>query len=54
MASTCDGLYRADEEDSSAEEAYDNAFEEAVGGGLGAWRITSNYEDEYDDEDLPF
>lgn len=51
MADVCDGLYRADEQDSTAEEAYDNAFEEAVGGGFGAWRLRSRYEDEYDDED---
>jgi len=36
LAETCNGLYRADERDSGAEEAYDNAFEEAVGGGIGA------------------
>ncbi len=51
IADTCDGLYRADEEDSVADEAYDNAFEEAVGGGFGAWRLRNVYEDEYDDED---
>ena len=51
LADACDGLYRADEEDSVADEAYDNAFEEAVGGGFGAWRLRSEYEDEYDDED---
>lgn len=50
LADTCDGLYRADEEDSCAQEAYDNAFEEAVGGGIGAWRLTTCYEDEEDDE----
>ena len=50
MADTCDGLYRADEQDSSAQEAYDNAFEEAVSGGFGAWRLRACYEDEYDDE----
>lgn len=50
MADTCDGLYRADEQDSTAQEAYDNAFEEAVGGGFGAWRLKAAYEDEYDDE----
>lgn len=50
-ADVCDGLYRADEQDSSAQEAYDNAFEEAVGGGFGAWRLRACYEDEYDDED---
>lgn len=48
LADACDGLYRADEQDSVAEEAYDNAFEEAVGGGFGAWRLRAVYEDEED------
>lgn len=51
LADTCDGLYRADEQDSGAQEAYDNAFEEAVGGGFGAWRVRACYEDEDDDDD---
>lgn len=51
LADVCDGLYRADEQDSCAEEAYDNAFEEAVGGGFGAWRMRACYEDDYDPED---
>ena len=50
MADICDGLFRADEQDSGAEEAYDNGFEEAVGGGFGAFRLTTCYEDEEDDE----
>jgi hypothetical protein len=50
LADTCSSLYRADEQDSCAEEAYDNAFEEAVGGGFGAWRLRAEYEDEEDDE----
>lgn len=50
LADTCDGLFRADEQDSQSEEAYDNAFEEAVGGGFGALRLTTEYEDEEDDE----
>jgi len=50
LAETCNGLYRADEEDSNAEEAQDNAFEEAAGGGFGAWRLKTEYEDEYDEE----
>jgi hypothetical protein len=50
MADVCAGLYRADERDSGAQEAYDNAFEEAVGGGFGAWRLRACYEDEEDDE----
>jgi hypothetical protein len=51
LADTCNGLYRADEQDSCAQEAYDNAFEEAVGGGFGAWRLRAEYEDEEDPED---
>jgi len=51
LADICDGLYRADEQDSVAEEAYDNAFEEAVGGGFGAWRLRADYEDDEDPED---
>jgi hypothetical protein len=50
LADTCDGLYRADEQDSVANEAYDNAFEEAVGGGIGAFRLRTAYEDEEDEE----
>ena len=35
LADTCDGLFRADEQDSGAQEAYDNAFEEGTSGGMG-------------------
>lgn len=51
LADTCDDLYRADEQDSGAEEAYDNAFEEAVGGGFGAWRLRAAYESDEDPDD---
>jgi hypothetical protein len=51
LAEVCDGLYRSDEQNSNADEAYDNAFEEAVGGGFGAWRLTTKYEDETDPDD---
>lgn len=51
LADTCNGLYRADEQDSVSEEAYDNAFEEAVSGGFGAWRVLTKYEHEDDPED---
>jgi hypothetical protein len=52
LSETLNGLYRADEQDSGADEAYDNAFEEAVGGGFGAWRIRTIYEDiEEEDND---
>ncbi len=51
LAETLDGLYRADEQDSVADEAYDNAFEEALGGGIGAWRLRAEYEDDEDEDD---
>lgn len=51
LSDTCDGLYRADENDSVADEAYDNAFEEAVAGGFGAWRLRTDYEDDEDPDD---
>lgn len=51
LSDTCNGLYRADEQDSAAEEAYDNAFDEAVGGGFGAWRLRACYEDDEDSDD---
>jgi hypothetical protein len=50
LADTCDALFRADLADSCGEEALDNAFEEAVGGGFGALRLRACYEDEEDDE----
>jgi hypothetical protein len=50
LAKLCDDLYRADEERSNAQEAYDTAFEEGIGGGFGAWRLCAEYEDEYDEE----
>jgi len=51
FADTCDGLYRSDENDSVADEAYDNAFEEAAAGGFGAWRLRAEYEDDEDPDD---
>ena len=48
FADTLSGLYRSDEQDSVANEAYDNAFEEATSGGIGAWRLRTVYEDEED------
>lgn len=47
----CDAVasrYRADEEDSAAEDACDTAFDELVMGGFGAWRLLDEYEDESD------
>lgn len=51
LAEACDDLYRATEQRSVAEEAYDNAFEEAVGGGFGAFRLRTEYEDDEDPDD---
>lgn len=45
------GVFRADEQDSVAEEAYDNGFEEAVGGGFGAFRLRTDYIDDDNDDD---
>ena len=41
LADTCDGLYRADEQACTANEAYDNAFDEGVQGGFGRRRSQS-------------
>lgn len=51
IAETCEGLLRADEQDSDAYLAYTNGFEEAVGGGFGAFRLCAEYYDDEDDED---
>lgn len=50
-ADLLDGLFRADWYNSKGQQAADNAFEEAVQGGWGAWRLTHRYEDEYDPDD---
>lgn len=50
LADFCAGLFRSDMQDSGAEEALDNAFEEAVGGGFGAVRLRNVLEDEEDEE----
>jgi hypothetical protein len=50
MADTCDGLYRADEQACTADEAYDNCFEEGTAGGMGAIRLRTVNEDEDDDD----
>lgn len=51
LADTCARLYRSDEQESVAEEAYNNGFEEAVLGGFGAWRLRTAYENEEDADD---
>jgi hypothetical protein len=51
LADACDGMYRADENACSADEAYDNAFREGISGGYGAWRLRACYEDDDSDEE---
>ena len=51
LADTCDGLFRADEQDSIANEAYDNAFSEGLRGGFAAWRLRTEYEYPDDEAD---
>lgn len=46
-ADALDSLYRADFE-AGGQESQDIAFEEGVGGGMGAWRLRPCYEDEGD------
>jgi len=50
-ADVLNGLYRADEQESNADEAYDNAFDEGTAGGFGAWRLRAKYEDETSEDD---
>lgn len=50
LAEVCNGLFRAMEQESTSEEAYDNAKEEAAGGGFGALRLRAVYEDEEDED----
>lgn len=50
IAESLDGLYRADEMDSGAQEAYDNAFDEGLAGGFGAWRLCAEYEEPDEEE----
>jgi hypothetical protein len=51
LADLCAGLLRADEYDSGADEAYDNAFEEGATGGMGAALVRADFVDEDDEAD---
>lgn len=44
-------LFRADERDSNANEAYSNAFLEGISGGIGAIMLKAEYEDEFGEDD---
>jgi hypothetical protein len=50
LAESCAAIHRSDEQDSSAEAAYDNAFDEALCGGIGAWRLRARYADDGDED----
>lgn len=50
-AETLNQLLRGDERDSNADEAYSNAFMEGIAGGIGAFMIVSDYENDGDDDD---
>lgn len=47
-ADLLDGLFRADVYRSSGDEAFDNAFTEGSSGGMGAWLLANELEDEFD------
>lgn len=47
-ANTIAGMHRADSYKFKAQEARDNAFQEAIRGGFGAYRLINVHEDEYD------
>lgn len=49
-------VYRSDEQYSGAQDVYVSAFEEAVAGGIGAWRLTNDYDHRAEtdlDDDTP-
>jgi hypothetical protein len=50
-AETLNGLFLADVYLSKGQQAFDCGFEEAVTGGMGAWRLVNRYVDEYDEDD---
>lgn len=50
-ADTLDGMYRADAYEFKAQQAYDNAFQEAIRGGFGAFRLTCEYANPDDPDD---
>jgi hypothetical protein len=49
-ADTLDGLYRADFNRFKSQQALDNAVFEALAGGFGAYRLSNEFDDEYDPE----
>lgn len=50
VAEILDDMYRSDEEESGAQEAYDLSFNDGSKGGYGGWRYHTEYEDAEDDD----
>lgn len=50
-ANTLDGMHRADSYQFKAQQARDNAFQEAIRGGFGAYRLTTDYANPEDPDD---
>lgn len=50
-ADTLDGMHRADEYNFGSQEARDNAFQEAIRGGFGAYRLTTDFANPDDPDD---
>jgi len=50
-AEVMNGMFRADAYASKAQQVFDNAFEEGIQGGWGAWRLLNKREDETDPDD---
>lgn len=50
-ADTLNGSFRADTVHFGSDEAFDNAFQEAAQGGMGAWRLTTDYANPDDPDD---
>lgn len=50
-AEMLDGVHRADSYHFKAQQGRDNAFQEAIRGGFGAYRLTTDYADPYDPDD---
>jgi hypothetical protein len=51
LADAVMGIYRADAKASNANQARDNGFDEAVTGGIGAWRLCTDYIDDDNNND---
>lgn len=49
-ANTINDMFRADAHNFKAQQAWDNAFQEGIRGGFGAWRLATDYADPYDDD----